>query len=436
MSILIMAAQLILGLTFLVGLHELGHFVAAKWFGMRVERFSIGFPPRLFGKQIGETDYQIGAIPLGGYVKISGMVDESLDTEQLQGEPQPWEFRAKPAWQRLIVMLGGVTVNIITGVVIFIMLVWTYGESYLPASAARYGIVANEVGRQMGFRDGDKVLAVNGHQLKDFNDIYSPDELLRQNATYTVERQGQRVELPVPADILDKLSTRDAALFIAPAQPFEVGRVVAGRPAAKAGLLAGDRIRAVDQEPIQYFHELQKALQARKGKPAVLTVARGAQVLTLPVAVSDEGTLGFEVKPLLKFATREFSLAQAIPVGSAQAFAVITTNLKAFGKIFRGEASASNSLSGPIGIAQVFGADFEWTNFWRIVGMLSMVLAFMNLLPIPALDGGHAVFLLYEVIVRRRPSEVFLENAQKVGMVLLLGLMAFAFGNDLYKLMF
>ncbi len=431
-----MALQLIVGLTILVGLHEMGHFVAAKYFGMRVERFSIGFPPRLFGRKIGDTDYQIGAIPLGGYVKISGMVDESLDTEALKQEPQPWEYRAKPAWQRLIVMLGGVTVNIITGIVIFTLLTWHYGESYLPAAAARFGVVTNEVGREMGFRDGDKVLAVNGKKLQDFNDIYEPDALLARNATYTVERDGAPVTVAVPANILDRLNKPDAALFVMPAQPFEVGRVVAGRPAAKAGLLAGDRIRGVDEVPIAFFHQLQAALKTRKGQPATLTVARGAEVLKLPVQIGDDGLLGFEVKPLLPFATRQYSLAQAIPVGTAQAFGVITSNIKAFSKIFRGEASASGSLSGPIGIAQVFGGQFDPASFWRIVGMLSMVLAFMNLLPIPALDGGHAVFLIYEVVVRRRPSEVFLENAQKVGMVLLLGLMVFAFGNDLYKLMF
>lgn len=438
MHILIMAAQLILGLTILVGLHELGHMLAAKWFGMRVERFSIGFPPRLFGRKIGDTDYQIGAIPLGGYVKISGMVDESLDTEALKGEPQPWEFRAKPAWQRLIVMLGGVFVNVVTGIVIFTALVWHFGEEYLPASAASYGIVTNEVGRQMGFRDGDKVLAVNGKPLKAFDDIYDPNALLTQHATFTVERNGQRQELPVPANILDRLSEQkdEVALFVRPMMPFAVADVVGGTPADKAGLKAGDRIRAVNGKTVNYFHELQQALQENKDKEIALTVVRGTEVLTLKPKVSGEGTLGFHQKPLLSLAKREYSLTQALPVGTHKAFGVITANLKAFGKIFRGEASASNSLSGPIGIAQVFGGEFQWEKFWNIVGMLSMILAFMNTLPIPALDGGHAVFLIYEVIARRKPSEAFLENAQKVGMVLLLGLMVFAFGNDFYKLLF
>ena len=198
--------------------------LTAKWFGMRVERFSIGFPPRVFGRQFGETDYQIGAIPLGGYVKISGMVDESLDTEHLDREPEPWEFRAKPAWQRLIVMLGGVTVNVLTGIVIFTLLIWHFGESYLPASEARYGVVTNEIGRSIGFQDGDKVVDVNGKPLVAFDDIYDPDVILGRDAYYTVERNGQRVKLPVPTSLLDQLSTgKEQALFVMPAQPFEVG---------------------------------------------------------------------------------------------------------------------------------------------------------------------------------------------------------------------
>ena len=438
MTYLIMAAQLILGLTLLVGLHELGHMLTAKWFGMRVERFSIGFPPRVFGMKIGDTDYQFGAIPLGGYVKISGMVDESLDTEALQGEPQPWEFRAKPAWQRLIVMLGGIIVNVITGIVIFSLLVWSYGESYLPASEARYGVVTNELGRQMGFKDGDKVLAVNGKKLVAFDDIYAPDALLASDGSFSIDRAGQRLELPIPSDILDRLSENrgDAAMFVAPAQPFLVGRVMVGRPAAKAGLLPGDRVMAIDGQPVAFFHQFQQALKAHKGEPIQLTVERAGRPVQLSATVEKEGTLGIQIEPLLHLSTREYGLLEAIPVGTAQAFGVVTANVKAFGKIFRGEASASNSLSGPIGIAREFGGIFDWFKFWRLVGMLSMVLAFMNLLPIPALDGGHAAFLLYEMVLGRKPSESFLENAQKVGMVLLLGLMVFAFGNDIYKGLF
>jgi regulator of sigma E protease len=432
-----MVGQLILGLTILVGLHELGHMLTAKWFGMRVEKYAIGFPPKIFSKKFGETEYMLGLIPLGGFVKISGMVDESMDTEALKEEPKPWEFRAKPAWQRLIVMMGGIIVNVITGIVIYIALTYNYGESYLPASEARYGIVANEIGQDIGFQTGDRVVAVNGKELEKFDEVYSMDALLGRNAYYTVEREGQLVDIQVPVDLMDRLADReDRMFFVQPRLPFKVGQVVAGSAAAKAGLKEGDVITKVDGRNVQFFHEFQEALQQKKGKAATMTVKRDDKLVRLQVQVSEEGTIGFQSVPLLQYATKEYSLGESIPMGTEQAFGVITANLKGFGKIFRGEVSASKSLSGPIGIAQIFGDTFNWYKFWTIVGMLSMVLAFMNFLPIPALDGGHVVFLTYEMISGRKPSDNFLENAQKVGMVLLLGLMAFAIFNDVFKLIF
>jgi regulator of sigma E protease len=432
-----MVGQLILGLTILVGLHELGHMLTAKWFGMRVEKYAIGFPPKIFSKKFGETEYMLGLIPLGGFVKISGMVDESMDTEALKEEPKPWEFRAKPAWQRLIVMMGGIIVNVITGIVIYIALTYNYGESYLPASEARYGIVANEIGQDIGFQTGDRVVAVNGKELEKFDDVYSMDALLGRNAYYTVEREGQLVDIQVPVDLMDRLADReDRMFFVQPRLPFKVGQVMAGSAAAKAGLKEGDVITKIDGKNVQFFHEFQEALQQKKGEAATMTVKRDDKLVRLQVQVSDEGTIGFQSVPLLQYATKEYSLSESIPMGTEQAFGVITANLKGFGKIFRGEVSASKSLSGPIGIAQIFGDTFNWYKFWTIVGMLSMVLAFMNFLPIPALDGGHVVFLTYEMISGRKPSDNFLENAQKVGMVLLLGLMAFAIFNDVFKLIF
>ncbi|GAB3537101.1 RIP metalloprotease RseP [Pontibacter brevis] len=437
MDVIVMVGQLILGLTILVGLHELGHMLAAKWFGMRVEKYAIGFPPKVFGKKFGETEYMLGLIPLGGFVKISGMVDESMDTDALKEEPKPWEFRAKPAWQRLIVMMGGIIVNVITGIVIYIALTYNYGESYLPASEARYGVVANEIGQDIGFQTGDRVVAVNGKQLDKFEDVYSMDALLGSNAYYTVERNGQLVDIKVPVDLMDRLADReDRMLFVQPRLPFKVGDVVSGSAAAKAGLQEGDIITKVNGDEIQFFHEFQQAMQENKGKTVTMTVKRNDKLIKLQTEVSEDGTIGFHSVPLLQYATRDYSLGESIPVGTEQAFGVITANLKGFGKIFRGEVSASKSVSGPIGIAQVFGDTFNWYKFWSIVAMLSMVLAFMNFLPIPALDGGHVVFLTYEIISGRKPSDNFLENAQKVGMVILLGLMAFAIFNDVFKLIF
>jgi regulator of sigma E protease len=437
MDIVIMVGQLILGLTILVGLHELGHMLAAKWFGMRVEKYAIGFPPKIFSKKIGETEYMLGLIPLGGFVKISGMVDESLDTEALKKDPEPWEFRAKPAWQRLIVMMGGIIVNVITGIVIFIALTYHYGESYLPASEVKYGVQPNEIGQDIGFRTGDKIVAVNGQPLEKFDDVYSMDMLLGRDSYYTVERNGDRLNIPIPADFMDRMAdNKERMFFVQPRVPFTVGEVVPGSAAAAAGLKAGDFIKSINGESVAFFNEFQATMQKYAGKPIAIEVERGGKEVELKGTANEDGTLGFYHKPMLEYATRDYSLGESIPMGANQAFGVITANLKGFGKIFRGEVSASKSLSGPIGIAQIFGDTFNWYKFWSITGMLSMVLAFMNFLPIPALDGGHVVFLTYEMISGRKPSDNFLENAQKVGMVLLLGLMAFAIFNDVFKIIF
>jgi regulator of sigma E protease len=429
-----MAGQLILGLTILVGLHELGHMLTAKWFGMRVEKFAIGFPPKVVGKQIGETEYMIGAIPLGGFVKISGMVDESLDTAALAKEPEPYEFRAKPAWQRLIVMMGGIIVNVITGIVIFTIITYKYGESYLPAKEAKYGVVPTEIGKQMGFQTGDRIVKINGHAFQNFDEVYDQKVLLSRDGYYTVERNGALVDIKVPADLLDKMADKNDSRFVETIFPFEVGQVVAKENASKAGLETGDKFISVNGKATPYFHEFQAALKANSGKKVPMEIVRQGQQKTLDVQVDSDGKIGFAPVPLLKFATKDYSLAEAVPAGTKQAFGIITANIKGFGKIFRGEVSASKSLSGPIGIAKVFGGSFNWLKFWSIVGMLSMVLAFMNFLPIPALDGGHVLFLTYEMVSGRKPSDKFLENAQKVGMVLLLGLMAFAIFNDVFKL--
>ena len=432
-----MVGQLLLGLTILVGLHELGHMLAAKWFGMRVEKYAIGFPPKVFSKKIGETEYMLGAIPLGGFVKITGMVDESLDTEALKEEPKPWEFRAKPAWQRLIVMMGGIIVNVITGIIIFIALTYSYGESYLPANEVKYGVQPNEIGQGIGFQTGDKIVAVNGQPLEKFEDVYSMEILLGRDAYYTVERNGNRVDIPIPADFMDRMAdNKERMYFVQPRVPFVVGEVAPSSPASKAGLKSGDYIKSINGESTQFFTEFQAVMQKYAGKPVTIEVERNNETVVLNTTANEDGTLGFYQKPLLEYATRDYSLGESIPLGTNQAFGVITANLKGFGKIFRGEVSASKSLSGPIGIAQIFGDTFNWYKFWSITGMLSMVLAFMNFLPIPALDGGHVVFLTYEMISGRKPSDNFLENAQKVGMVLLLGLMAFAIFNDVFKIIF
>ncbi|MDF9796787.1 regulator of sigma E protease [Catalinimonas alkaloidigena] len=447
MEALVMAAQLLLGLSILVGLHELGHLVAAKVFGMRVEQYYIGFPPKIFGFRYGETEYNLGAIPLGGFVKISGMVDESLDTEKLSEEPKEWEFRAKPAWQRLIVMMGGIIVNVITGIVIFILITYQYGESYVPKEEIlEHGIVAYALGKEIGLETGDKIVKVNGQDYKGFPDLVGADVLLGDSSYYTVERNGQTVDIYIPGDFIDKLSDKESATnFIDYRFPYQVTKVEKDSNADKAGLQAGDKIINVNGQSITYFDELQSALLQNAGQEVSLTVMRNdnpdqAQEASVPVTlnaeVNENGTLGFYTERLVDLAMTDYTLAEAIPKGTTEAFEVVWINIKALGKIFSGEVSASKSLSGPIGIAQIFGGTWDWYRFWRITGLLSMVLAFMNFLPIPALDGGHVTFLTYEIISGRKPSDKFLEGAQKVGMVLLLSLMTFAIFNDIFKVIF
>ncbi len=429
-----MLGQLFLALSILVGVHELGHMLSAKYFGMRVEKYSIGFPPKVFGFTKGETEYSLGAIPLGGFVKISGMIDESLDTENLSKPAEPWEFRAKPAWQRLIVMLGGITVNVIVGVIIFIAITYFYGEEYISADEVnKRGIVARDLGKEIGLQTGDKILKVNGKDYSRFPEVMSPDILLSSNSYYTVERGGKIFDVYIPSDFIGKLS-RKKGDFIEPVFPFAVGRVIAGSNADKAGLKKGDKIVGVDTTRIDYFHQLQKSLADHKGKAVVLKVKRGEQTLLLNAKVDDTGKIGFAPLNLLPSHTQYFSLGAATGEGTKEAFSIITNTIRGFGKIFKREVSPSDSLSGPIGIMQEFGGQWIWQKFWLLTGMLSMVLAFMNILPIPALDGGHVLFLSYEMVTGRKPSDKFLEISQKIGMVILLALMVFAFGNDIYKL--
>lgn len=433
-----MIGQFLLAISILVGLHELGHLLFAKWFGMRVEKYFIGFPPKVFSFTKGETEYGLGAIPMGGFVKISGMVDESLDTDMLNREPEPYEFRAKPAWQRLLVMLGGIIFNVITGIVIFTLLTYSFGERYIPASEAKYGIVASETAKEIGLQDFDKIINVNGQPITRFYEVLNADVLLGKQAYYTVERNGQQIRIDIPANLIDKLSEeRFQKGFISPAATFTVGMVRGGMPGEKAGLQVGDRILSVDNTPVKFFHQLQAHLQTVKGKEVAVQIERAGQPMTLKMEITGDGLIGFSPKFDMEETTLNFSLLESIPRGVDAAFEVVVVNIKGLSKVFSGEVSARNAFQGPVAMAQdLFGGVWVWENFWRMTGLLSMALAFMNLLPIPALDGGHAVFLLYEMITRRKPSDSFLENAQKVGMVLLLSLMGFVILNDIIKRIF
>lgn len=435
---LIMAAQLILGLSILVTLHELGHFIPARLFKAKVTKFFLFFDAygfKLFSFKKGETEYGIGWLPLGGYVKIDGMIDESMDKEFLNSEPKPWEFRSKPAWQRLIIMIGGVTVNLITGFVIFIALTYYLGESYLPASEAKYGIVAHELAQELGLKTGDKILKINNKTYERFSDPISPDVLLESGSFYTINRKDSIFDLYIPSDFINKMADNKFknASFLDPITTFKVGGVVPGKAAEKAGLLKGDKIIFIDSTKIAFFHELQAALSEKKGKNITLIINRNNENLNLKASVSAEGKLGFEVESELKYNSQKFGLLESIGKGTVKAFSIVTIQFKGFKKLFTGEIDPSKSLSGPIGMAQQFGGTWDWVRFWTLTGLISMVLAFMNLLPIPALDGGHVIFLLYEIIARRKPSDKFYESAQKIGMALLMALMVYAVFNDVLK---
>lgn len=457
MGTLIMIAQLLLAISLIVGLHELGHLLTAKLFGMRVEKYSIGFPPKIFGLKWGETEYAVGAIPLGGYVKISGMIDESMDKDFLQNEPLPHEFRSKPAWQRLIVMVGGVTVNVITGVMMFIGLAYVFGESYLPVEEAnKYGIVAYKLGKEIGLKDGDKIIKINGQKIERFEEaVRSPKLLLESNSNLTVLREGKEVLIKIPNDFVEKLSLkRDKPSFLDVRTPFKVDEVMRKSPAAKAGIQKGDQIIEVNNKPIQFYHEfemardqfVEKNFPKNNNKPGCsfqkpsdrtvkidVVVLRNGEKKDLRVELKEEGKFGFFPSTELKRKHTYFSFGESIIKGTDNAFGSVSNNIKGFGKIIRGEVS-TKSLSGPIGIAKIFGTNWDWAQFWFITGVLSMWLAFLNLLPIPALDGGHVMFLSYEIISGRKPSDKFLENAQKVGMVILLALMVFVLFNDIVNM--
>ena len=442
LDIIVMVGQLILALSILVGVHEGGHMLAAKLFGMRVEQFSIGFPPKIFGFKYGETVYSIGAIPLGGFVKISGMIDESLDTKTMEEEPKSWEFRSKPAWQRLIVMLGGIIVNVITGIIIFVFLTYSLGETYYSMSEVnKLGVVPGPIGIELGFKTGDKIIAINGEVFESFYDIRDPNRLLESNSYYTVIRDGEKIEIPIPANFIENFSRQESDdLFVEEIFEFMVGNISKNSGAKKAGLKEGDRIEKIDGKSFDYFHEFRAELANHAGQTVALDIKRPTdKEMTqftdeqINVEVGEDSFIGIQVIKLLEITRVQYSFLESIPKGTERAFSVVWVNIKAFGKMFSGDLSPTKSLRGPLGIMKVFGVTWDWMRFWTLTGLISMVLAFMNLLPIPALDGGHVVFLMYEIISGRKPSDKFLENAQKVGMVLLLGLMVFVFFNDIIQ---
>ena len=430
-----MAAQMILALSIIVGIHEFGHLLTAKMFGMRVEQYFIGFPPKIWSFNYKGTEYGLGSIPLGGFVKISGIIDESMDTSHINKEPESWEFRSKPAWQRLFVMLGGIIFNVITGLIIFSMITFNSGETFLSKDEInKNGILALELGKEAGFETGDKILLINGDNWERDGDLFNPNLFFDNNTTFTVLRDNKEIIINLPENFINKMNTREAmSSFLKARIPFTVDSVYSN--SLKAGLMKGDKIIKVDDKHIIDLYELKNILEKNKSSIAQLTIERSGNLIDKVVEISKDATIGIKVlQDPLVFSKREYNLSQSLIIGSQKAFGVVFLNIKAFGKMFSGDIDPSKNLSGPIGIAQIFGNEWDWGNFWRIVGLLSMVLAFMNLLPIPALDGGHATFIIYEIISGRKPTERFLEYSTKFGVIILLGLMTYVILNDIYKL--
>lgn len=437
---------MLLSLSILIILHEMGHFFPAKWFKTRVEKFYLFFDPwfELFKKKIGETEYGIGWLPLGGYVKIAGMIDESFDTEQMKEEPKPWEFRSKPAWQRLIIMLGGVTVNFLLGFFIYGMIFWVWGEEFIPTKNVTYGVQPDSLGMVIGIQPGDKVLAIDTVQLKRFNPNVVKAEIIIHNArTLTVERNGEQVKLPISEEVamaLSKYENREFSLY-SPRSPFLVEKFTSDSPAEKAGLRAGDQVVSLNGKQTLWFSEFYEQLTALPQTETEVQIGilrkdatTGAMdTLTLPVVTGKDGKIG--AYPIgLETERKHYTFAQAIPAGFKRGANFLSSQIQAFGQMFTGKIKAQDSLGSFITIGSMFPSTWDWESFWSMTAMLSLVLAFINLLPIPALDGGHVMFLIFEVLTGKKPSDRFMEIATMIGFVILIALMVFAIGLDISRL--
>jgi len=438
MIILTKVVQLLLSLSILVIFHEFGHFIAARIFKTRVEKFYLFFDPwfSLFKFKKGDTEYGVGWLPLGGYVKISGMIDESMDKEAMKLPAQPYEFRAKPSWQRLIIMLGGVTVNVLLAIGIYVVMLSFWGEQYLPNSQVKYGITVDTLGQQIGLRNGDKILTLDNKPVEDFFRI--PATIILENVQkIQVERDGNPVEIIIPRELVSEIVKHKSPDFISVRIPFEAADFAPGSTAKSAGMKVGDKIVGINGQTTLYFDEFKAVVQKHKGENVDVKVLRGSDTVALAVKVSDRGLIGVAPKsPAGYFTFKEYhyNIFQAIPAGTVKAYEKTADYLKSLKLLFKPEVKAYESVGGFITIGSIFPSVWDWESFWSLTAFLSLMLGVLNILPIPALDGGHVMFLLYEIITGRKPSDKFMEYAQITGMVLLFALLIFANGNDIVKL--
>ncbi len=437
---LIQLFQFILSISILVILHELGHFIPAKYFKTKVEKFYLFFDPwfSLAKVKFRGTEYGIGWLPFGGYVKIAGMVDESMDTEQLKKPAEPWEFRSKPAWQRLIIMMGGVTVNFFLAWAIYSSLSYFKGETFHDNTKFEYGIAASEAGQKMGLQTGDKILKIDG-KLAERMETSTVNMLFADEVT--VNRGGKEVTFPVNEQgVAEVLKSNEAKAYFSPRFPVVVDSILANGSAKAAGILKGDKIVGVNNQPIQFFDQLGTELSKYKNKTVNLTVERNNSTQVIPVQVDKDGKLGFATdlnvvqKELDKArVTKEYTFLEAIPRGLTRTIDVLTMQIKQFKIVFNTTTEGYKKVSGPIGIIKQMPETINWEFFWSFTAMFSVWLAFLNLIPIPGLDGGHVMFTLWEMITGKPVPQKVLENAQMIGVIFLLGLMVLIFGNDIVK---
>ncbi len=433
MDIVIKVLQFILSFTLLVLVHEFGHYFFGRLFGVRVEQFRIFFGRALVKWRWGETEFGIGWIPFGGYAKLAGMVDESMDTEQLKSEPQPWEFRTKPAWQRLLIMLGGVMMNAILAFAIYVGISLQWGDTYISNKDMQYGYVFNDYGHNLGFCNGDKIVSIGGKEIDDFAKIVTT-LAIESDKTTIVERQGQEVAIEIPVQsVMEFVEQTD---FISPRVPFKIAGLVEGFGAAEAGLQVGDVLVSFNGTPTTWFDEYTPLLEANAGQRVVLGYERGGESGQVEVAVSPDGKIGVGVASAeyIPVRTRNYNLWQAIPRGFERVGEEMSDYWKQLKMIVQPKTEMYKALGGPISIGQIFPTEWNWEYFWRVTALLSVILAIMNVLPIPALDGGHVLFLLIEVITGRKPSDKVLMVAQMIGMALLFALMFYATWNDIARL--
>lgn len=439
-SIGIKTGQFILSFSILVVLHELGHFIPARLFKARVEKFYLFFNPgfSLWKKKIGETEYGIGWIPFGGYVKISGMIDESLDKEQLNKAPESWELRSKPAYQRLIVMLGGVIVNVILAIVIFIGISWYWGEEYLPAKNVVYGVHASDLAKSIGVKDGDIIVGLDNKELKNFEQLES--KLVLENPkTLEVKRGDSLVSLTVPTTLSSSLAKIKKVIpFATPRFPVIVDSI--GKSAVTMDgtqFEKGDTLLMINNQSVQYRYEFETLKKKLADSIVVISALRGSDTVKIKALISSTGQIGVFLKlPYDIFTTvhTSYNFIESIPVGTQRCFTTLDNYVQGIKQIFTGKVNANESLGSLISIGNTFPSEWDWYKFWTLTAVFSIILAFMNVLPIPALDGGHALFILFEMITGRKPGDKFMEYAQIVGMVIMFGLMFYALGLDVWRL--